>query len=126
MIKKIDKNLVRKAKHERIRNRAKGKIFGTETQPRLNVYRSLSNIYAQIINDEKGTTLVSCSSKDKELASAIEGKTKKEVAFIVGKTLAERAKSKKIKAVVFDRSGYLYTGRVKELAEGARSAGLEF
>lgn len=126
MIKKIDKNQVRKAKHERIRNRASGKIFGTANQPRLNVYRSLNNIYAQIINDEKGATLVACSSRDKELAKEIEGKTKKEVAFIVGKTLAEKAKSKKIKAVVFDRSGYLYTGRVKELAEGARSAGLEF
>ena len=126
MIKKIDKNQVRKAKHERIRNRANGKIFGTANQPRLNVYRSLNNIYAQIIDDEKGATLVSASSRDKELVKEIEGKTKKEVAFIVGKTLAEKAKSKKIKAVVFDRAGYLYTGRVKELAEGARSAGLEF
>lgn len=126
MIKKIDKNSIRKQKHERIRNRANGKIFGTANQPRLNVYRSLSNIYAQIIDDEKGTTLVSCSSKDKEIAKQIEGKTKKEVSFIVGKTLAERAKSKKIKAVVFDRGGYIYTGRVKELADGARSAGLEF
>ena len=126
MIKKIDKNQVRKSKHERIRNRANGKIFGTANQPRLNVYRSLNNIYAQIIDDEKGTTLVSASSRDKELVKELEGKTKKEVAFIVGKALAEKAKSKKIKAVVFDRAGYLYTGRVKELAEGARSAGLEF
>lgn len=126
MIKKIDKNSVRKAKHERIRNRASGKIFGTANQPRLNVYRSLTSIYAQIIDDEKGTTLVSCSSKDKNIAKELEGKTKKEAAFIVGKTLAERAKSKKIKKVVFDRGGYVYTGRVKELADGARSAGLEF
>lgn len=126
MIRKIDKNSVRKAKHERIRNRASGKIFGTANQPRLNVYRSLTSIYAQIIDDEKGTTLVACSSKDKNLAPELEGKTKKEAAFIVGKTLAERAKSKKIKKVVFDRGGYVYTGRVKELADGARSAGLEF
>ena len=126
MIKKIDKNSVRKEKHSRIRNRASGKIFGTASQPRLNVYRSLTGIYAQIIDDEKGTTLVSCSSKDKNLVKELEGKTKKEAAYIVGKTLAEKAKSKKIKKVVFDRGGYVYTGRVKELADGARSAGLEF
>ena len=122
MVKKQDKNQLRKKKHIRVR----GKVFGTEARPRLSVYRSLNEIYAQIIDDTKGNTLVACSSKDKSLAQAIKGKTKKETAFIVGKKLGELAKSKKIETVVFDRGGYLYTGRVKELADGARSAGLEF
>ena len=94
--------------------------------PRLNVYRSTNEIYAQIINDKAGTTLCSASSKDKALAKAVEGKTKVEVAFEIGKAIAEKAVKLGIKKVVFDRGGYIYTGRVQKLAEGARAAGLEF
>lgn len=124
MINKRDKNQIRKDRHARIRN----KVFGTANSPRLAVYRSLTGIYAQIIDDEKGVTLVSCSTIDKELAGkkTFEGKNRKEQAKIVGQTLAKRALKKKIKTVVFDRGGYLYTGRVQALADGAREAGLEF
>lgn len=122
MIKKIDKNSVRKAKQRRIRN----KISGTASCPRLNVYRSLTNIYAQIIDDEAGVTIASASTMDKSLAEELANKTKSEKAFVVGEAVAKRALKKGIKEVVFDRSGYLYTGRVEKLAEGARSAGLEF
>ena len=124
MINKRDKNQIRKDRHARIRNR----VFGTANSPRLAVYRSLNGIYAQIIDDEKGVTLVSCSTIDKELAGkkTFEGKNRKEQAKIVGQTLAKRALKKKIKTVVFDRGGYLYTGRVQALADGAREAGLEF
>ncbi len=122
MIKKIDKNSVRKAKQKRIRN----KISGTASCPRLNVYRSLTNIYAQIIDDEAGVTIASASTMDKSLAEELANKTKSEKAFVVGEAVAKRALKKGIKEVVFDRSGYLYTGRVEKLAEGARSAGLEF
>lgn len=124
MINKNDKNTIRKNRHARIRN----KVFGTANAPRLAVYRSLNSIYAQIIDDEKGVTLVSCSTIDKEFAgkNVFEGKTRKEQAKIVGETLAKRALKKKIKTVVFDRGGYLYTGRVQALADGAREAGLEF
>ncbi len=122
MFNKSDKNQARKAKHDRIRNT----LSGTAEQPRLNVYRSTVHIYAQIINDEQGHTLCSASSLDKELAGKLEGKTKSEIAFEVGKLLGSRAKKQKIKKVVFDRGGYIYTGRVQKLAEGARAAGLEF
>ena len=122
MFKKSNKNADRKLKHDRIRNT----LSGTKEQPRLNVYRSTVNIYAQIIDDEQGHTLCSASSLDKELAGKLEGKTKSEVAFEVGKLVGERAKKLKIKTVVFDRGGYIYTGRVQQLAEGARAAGLEF
>jgi large subunit ribosomal protein L18 len=124
MINKQDKNEIRKNRHARIRN----KVCGTSATPRLAVYRSLNGIYAQIIDDEKGVTLVSCSTIDKDLVAkkVFEGKNKKEQAKIVGENLAKRALKKKIKAVVFDRGGYLYTGRVQALADGAREAGLEF
>ena len=122
MFNKSNKNQARKAKHDRIRNT----LSGTAEQPRLNVYRSTVHIYAQIINDEQGHTLCSASSLDKELAGKLEGKTKSEIAFEVGKLLGSRAKKQKIKKVVFDRGGYIYTGRVQKLAEGARAAGLEF
>ena len=122
MFKKTNKNEIRKAKHDRIRNT----LSGTKEQPRLNVYRSTVHIYAQIIDDESGKTLCSASSMDKELAAALAGKTKSEQAFEVGKLIGSRAKKLKIKKVVFDRGGYIYTGRVAKLAEGARSAGLEF
>ena len=120
MIKKVDRNEVRKARHARVR----AKVSGTPEVPRLNVFRSNQNIFAQIIDDTKGTTLVSASSivKDLKLAngSNIEAATK------VGELIAKRAKEAKIKKVVFDRGGYLYHGRVKALAEAARANGLEF
>ena len=122
MFKKVNKNEVRKAKHTRIRFTLKG----TSDMPRLNVYRSTSEIYAQIIDDKAGKTLCSATSRDKALAKALEGKTKTEQAYEVGKAVAEKAVKLGIKKVVFDRGGYIYTGRVQKLAEGARSAGLEF
>ena len=122
MFKKQDKNELRKVKH----NRSRFTLSGTQERPRLNVYRSTTNIYAQIINDVNGTTLCAASSLDKNLASKLEGKNKKEQAYIVGASVAEKALKAGIKAVVFDRGGYIYTGRVQKLAEGARSAGLEF
>ena len=122
MIKNINKNQDRKMRAERVR----AKISGTPERPRLNVFRSLNNIYAQVIDDVKGVTLASASTMDKNIAKSIEGKTKQEAAFIVGQNIAKNAMSKGIKAVVFDRAGYQYTGRVKALADGAREAGLEF
>ena len=122
MFKKVNKNEVRKAKHTRIRFTLKG----TSDMPRLNVYRSTSEIYAQIIDDKAGKTLCSATSRDKDLAKAVEGKTKTEQAYEVGKAVAAKAVKLGIKKVVFDRGGYIYTGRVQKLAEGARSAGLEF
>lgn len=124
MIKKANKNQVRKNRHARIRNR----ISGTTETPRLSVYRSISGIYAQIIDDVKKVTLVTASTADKELVASkvLENKTRKEQAKIVGETIAKRALKNKIKSVVFDRSGYLYTGRVQALADGAREAGLKF
>ena len=120
MIKKIDRNKARCARHERVRN----KITGTSNVPRLNVFRSNSNIFAQIIDDEASKTLVSASSIDKELKLENGGNT--EAADKVGELLAKRAKKAKISKVVFDRGGYLYHGRVKALAEAARENGLEF
>jgi len=119
---KQDKNKARIARHQRIRKA----LSGTAERPRLCVYRSLTAIYAQIIDDTSGNTLVSASSKEKELLASLENKTKAEAAEIVGKALAEKAKAKNITVVVFDRGGYLYTGRVRALADGARAAGLEF
>lgn len=112
----------RKRRHMRVRS----KISGTPVQPRLNVYRSLAEIYAQVIDDEAGKTLVSASSIDRSLREKLEGMKKSEQAKEIGKTLAERAKAKGITKVVFDRGGYKYIGRVKALADGAREAGLEF
>lgn len=122
MITVKDKNKDRQVRHERVRKT----VVGTSERPRLNVYRSLSNIYAQIIDDSKGKTLVSASTLDKEIAEMIKGKTKTEAAKIVGEVIGKRAKEKKIKEVVFDRGGYLYTGRVQAVADGARASGLEF
>ncbi len=112
----------RKRRHRRVRV----KVHGTPERPRLNVYRSLVNIYAQVIDDAQGHTLVSASTIDPEVAKLIDGKTKREAAKIVGQTVAQRAKEAGITAVVFDRGGYQYHGRVKELADAAREAGLEF
>ncbi len=122
MITVNDKNKDRIVRHKRVRN----KISGTKKCPRLNVYRSLNNIYVQLIDDERGVTLASCSTLDKEVADKIKGKTKSEQAYIVGQTIGERAKAAKIKEVVFDRGGYIYTGRVQKVADGARDAGLKF
>ncbi|MBE5736719.1 MAG: 50S ribosomal protein L18 [Clostridiales bacterium] len=122
MIKSVNKNEERKMRARRVR----AKISGTTEKPRLNVFRSLNNIYAQVIDDTKGVTITSASTMDKNIAKSIEGKTKQEAAFIVGQAVAKNAISKGIKAVVFDRAGYQYTGRVKALADGARDAGLEF
>ncbi len=122
MFKKEDKNNLRVIRHARVRK----KISGTSDCPRLDVYRSNASIYAQIIDDSKGVTLLAVSSRDKDLESKLKGKTKTEQARIVGETIGEKALSAKIKNVVFDRGGYIYTGRVQALAEGARSAGLEF
>jgi len=122
MIKQINKNEQRKGRHLRVRKH----IFGTPNCPRLNVYRSTTNIYAQIIDDESAKTLCSASTIQKELAENLKGKTKSEQAFIIGEQIAKLAKKKGIKAVVFDRGGYLYTGRVKNVADGARKGGLEF
>lgn len=118
MIKKESKNLSRLRRHARVRN----KISGTATCPRLNVFRSNSNIFAQIIDDEKGVTLVSSSSVELKIKNGgnIEG------AKLVGKDIATKAKKNKIEKIVFDRGGYLYHGRVKALAEAARENGLEF
>ncbi|MCI8802775.1 MAG: 50S ribosomal protein L18 [Oscillibacter sp.] len=119
MIKRPNTNAQRIKRHKRVR----AKISGTAETPRLNVFRSEANIYAQIIDDVKGVTLVSASSLDKE----IEGYGGNVAAAgAVGKLVAERAKAKGIETVVFDRGGYLYHGRVKALAEGAREGGLQF
>lgn len=120
MISKINKNADRKIRHERVRKR----VYGTSVKPRLCVYRSTSYIYAQIIDDVNGTTL--CSASSKALAEACQGKTKVESAKIVGKELASKATELNISEVVFDRGGYIYTGRVAALADGAREAGLKF
>ena len=119
MVKKIDKKAQRVRRHTRVR----GKISGTPERPRLNVFRSNANIYAQIIDDVNGVTLASASTLEKEFEGATGNA---EAAKKVGLKLAERAKDKGISAVVFDRGGYIYHGRVAELAEGAREGGLEF
>ncbi len=122
MYKKSDRNADRVIRHARVRK----KISGTPDKPRLCVYRSLNNIYAQVIDDSKGVTLVAASTMEKEVQELIKDANKKAAAKIVGKAIAERATKAGISKVVFDRGGYVYTGRVAELAAGAREAGLEF
>ena len=122
MINKKDRNKIRKARHQRIRN----KISGTATRPRMNVYRSLNNIYVQFIDDVAGNTLCAASSMDAELKNQLSEATKSEAAKMVGELAAKRANAAGITEVVFDRGGYLYTGRVAQVAEGARAAGLKF
>ncbi|MCB2179633.1 50S ribosomal protein L18 [bacterium] len=119
---RINRKQARIRRHQRVRKH----IAGTPERPRLAVFRSLTDIYAQVIDDEAGTTLVSASSIDKILRSKCDGKTKTEQALLVGEAVAERAKEKGISQVVFDRGGFKYIGRVKALAEGARKGGLEF
>ena len=122
MFKKQDRNEIRVIRHARVRK----KISGTTERPRLCVYRSNAHIYAQIIDDAKGMTLAAASTVEKDLAAQIGEMDKKGAAKLVGKTIAERAEAAGIKTVVFDRGGYIYPGRVAELAAGAREGGLDF
>jgi len=122
MISKKDKNADRKARHARVRK----KVSGTPDRPRLDVYRSINNISVQVIDDKAGHTLCSCSTLEAEIKAAVAEMSKSEAAGYVGKVIAQRALDKGIKTVVFDRSGYLYTGRVAMIAAGAREAGLDF
>lgn len=119
---KINRNKARLRRHTRVRKR----LSGTPEKPRLNVFRSLSEIYVQVIDDEGGKTLVAASSVDKDLRSQMKGKNKTEQARVVGEAIAERAKAQGVSTVVFDRGGFRYMGRVKALADGAREGGLEF
>lgn len=116
------KTIARKRRHNRVRV----KISGTQERPRLNVFRSVSEIYAQVIDDVAGHTLASASTIDRELRTEVEGKSKTEAAKLVGQLVAQRAQAAGVKKVVFDRGGYRYHGRIKALADGAREAGLDF
>ncbi len=118
--------LTKTARRLRIRHRIRRVINGTAECPRLSVFRSNAEIYVQAIDDVQGVTLSNANSKDKSLLSEKVGKTKVEMSAMVGKLIAERLKEKGISKVVFDRGGYLYHGRIKSLAEGAREAGLIF
>ena len=122
MIKKIDKNKERLRRHTRVRK----KISGTAETPRMSVFRSLNHIYVQIIDDTKGVTLCSASTMEKDVKAKISGMNKTDAAKVVGQTVGEKAKKLQIEGVVFDRGGYLYTGRVQAVADGAREAGLKF
>lgn len=122
MVKQFERNKARLHRHQRVRS----KISGTAARPRLCVYRSNQNIYAQLIDDVAGVTLAAASSLEKDLAEKLETTGNKQAARMVGELIAEKAQNLGIKSVVFDRGGYIYHGRVKELAEGAREKGLEF
>ena len=122
MISKKDKNADRVQRHARVRK----KITGTAEMPRFNVYRSLNHIYVQVIDDVKGVTLVSASTMEKAVKEQIKDMTKTEAAKVVGAAAAKKALAAGIETVVFDRGGYIYTGRVKGVADGARDAGLKF
>ena len=122
MINRPNTNAQRIKRHKRVR----AKVFGTPERPRLNVFRSEKNIYAQIIDDVAGNTLVAASTVEKEIAAQLGEVDKKGEAKLVGKIVAERAVKAGITEVVFDRGGYIYTGRVAELAAGAREGGLNF
>ena len=119
---KNSRSIARLRRHARVRK----KLAGTAERPRLNVFKSLSAIYAQVIDDQSGRTLLSASTVDRELREKMKGLKKSEQAKLVGQALAERARSKGIQAVVFDRGGYRYIGRVKAFADGAREGGLQF
>ncbi|MCI6947014.1 MAG: 50S ribosomal protein L18 [Clostridiales bacterium] len=122
MISKLDKNTDRLARHARVRK----KIGGTAERPRFDVYRSNMHIYVQVIDDVAGKTLAAASTVEKEIGKMVEGKSKTEAAKIVGAEAAKRALAAGITEVVFDRGGYIYTGRVAAVADGAREAGLKF
>ncbi len=119
---RMSREEARRRRHRRVRK----KVVGTPERPRLSVFKSLKHIYAQVIDDYRGHTLVAASTLDPELRKELKGLTKTEKARLVGKLLAKRALEKGLKRVVFDRGGYKYHGRVKALAEGAREGGLEF
>ena len=121
-VRKLSRDLHRRRVHERVRTR----VSGTPERPRLCVYRSLGNIYAQVIDDHAGKTLVSASSMDKDTKKNLKGGGNVAAAKVIGKAIAERAKAAGISKVVFDRGGYKYHGRVKALADAAREAGLQF
>lgn len=118
----LRRELLRQARHDRLRKR----VVGTEQRPRLSVFRSLSNLYAQVIDDESGKTIVSASTVDKELKPVVKSGGNIDAAKAVGELVAKRAVEKGIKQVVFDRGGFQYHGRVKALADAAREGGLEF
>ena len=118
----VNRRVARLRRHRRVRKH----VVGTPEHPRLNVFRSLRHIYAQVVDDSEGHTLVSASTVDPEVKKELQGLTKTEQARVVGKMLAERAVNRGIKQVVFDRGGYKYHGRVKALADAARESGLEF
>jgi large subunit ribosomal protein L18 len=116
------RSIARARRHTRVRKN----LQGTADRPRLNVYRSLSGIYVQVIDDQSGKTLVSASTVDRDLRERLKGMKKADQAKMIGQAIAERAKNKGIQAVVFDRGGYRYIGRIKALADGAREGGLQF
>lgn len=118
----VSASVGRVRRHKRLRK----KISGCDQRPRLAVFKSNANIYAQLINDKTGETIVSASSLEKDLKGKCGGRLNKEVAALVGKTVAERAVAKGVKSVVFDRGGFIYHGRIKSIADAARQAGLEF
>ena len=127
MITKIDKNAVRQRRHARVRKT----VVGTADMPRMNVYRSLNHIYVQVIDDRAGNpaggvTIAAASTMDKAVKEKVAGLSKTDAAKVVGAVVAERAMAKGVETVVFDRGGYLYTGRVQAVADGAREAGLKF
>ena len=122
MISKKDKNKIRLIRHMRVRK----KVSGTQERPRFSVYRSSKHIYVQVIDDAAGRTLVSASTLDEAVKTQLESLDKKGAAKLVGKLAAERCKQNGIENVVFDRGGYVYTGRVEQVAAGAREAGLDF
>jgi len=122
LFKAVDKNAVRKEKHSRVRK----KISGTAERPRLCVFRSNKHVYAQIIDDVNGVTLVAASTLESPLKGELSFTGNREAAKAVGKLIGEKARAKGIKSIVFDRGGYIYHGRVAALADGAREAGLEF
>jgi len=119
---KNSRSIARVRRHARVRK----SVTGTQERPRLNVFRSVTEIYAQVIDDQSGNTLVAASTVDGELRKKMEGLNKTEQAKLVGQTVAERAKNRGITTVVFDRGGFRYMGRIKALADGARESGLQF
>ncbi|MCL2751644.1 MAG: 50S ribosomal protein L18 [Firmicutes bacterium] len=121
MIAKENKNKIRQKRHRMIRYT----LSGTAERPRLNVYRSINNVYVQFIDDEKGNTIAAASSLDSALKEQLKGKNKKDQALLVGEYAAQKLMASGVREAVFDRGGYLYTGRVKNIADGARKAGLK-
>lgn len=121
-----DKNIVKHKKAERRRRRVRGKVVGTTERPRLTVAKSLNNMFVQIIDDRTGTTLVGLATNSKDIRDSLASKSKTEAAKEVGKKIAELASAKGIESVVFDRNRYVFHGRVKAVADGAREGGLKF